>query len=354
MLATCATLFAGWLILGPRWTPRLVVRSEKNVFPLALSADGRLFATVGTDGITLCDGMTGRSRAVWQLPEGRSAMMGAFSIDGRTFAALSSRGYPRAVVIDLIDVASGRIKASVPTVHSSMLHIDFAAVDREVRAVVCTQDSRTGEVIDIDAETGEVRSRRAFTPPKAGSPEAVSANGKFLVASTFGGSNVFVRDIETDREVAKLAITTADGVSSLGISPDGTIVAVGVSGGVVELWDVASRKVKARLPLHRPGYEPFGSRFSSDGSTLASRGEYHKPVTTMGSLGLMVRRFLPRPYRRPAPNVVVADLATGRVLGIVEGAAHPYFSADGRTLATMNIDFSARLFDIPAPAPAKR
>ena len=354
-IALCALV--GWLSFGRGWRPRLTVSSPHSVIPLALSADGKLLATKGTDGVTIWNAETGNVRTVLHVSGGRSAMMGAFSKNGQVFAALTSGGHPSPIYIDVIDILTGKVQASIQTLHQSALQVDFENRDpydrsaREVRAIVCTQDTRTGNRYVIDARSGHVVANSSFTPPKAGEPVAVSANGQNMVTSTFGGSKVFVRSLLADFEVGRLDILTPGGVSSLGISPEGMTVAVGVSEGRVELWRLGAKREPKELDLHSVGYQAFGTTFSPNGRVLASRGQFLRPSTPIGTLGMVFRQFLPAPYRRPPPQIVVAEVATGRIIGTLPGSAHAFFSADGRSLAKMNSDFSTSVYDVPQTMP---
>lgn len=83
-------------------------------WPEAFSPDGTMLVISEPRGLTLWDAVDGQKRATWEIPKGRRAYQGAFSPDGRTFAALSSGGGRQSLMLDLIDVATGHVRVSLP------------------------------------------------------------------------------------------------------------------------------------------------------------------------------------------------------------------------------------------------
>src|SRR5262249_33852028 len=136
-------------------------------------------------------------------------------------------------------------------------------------------------------------------------------------------------------------------VSSVGFSPDGGTLGVARGDGTIELWDLQTRQVRARLRGHATRYQSWGLWFAPDGSTLASMGEPTPPRTLVQNLSRAMSRLWGGPSWRPDTEVIVIDLATGKTLGRVARAIHPFYSPDGRTLAVRSVDLSARLFDVP-------
>jgi hypothetical protein len=47
-------------------------------------------------------------------------------------------------------------------------------------------------------------------------------------------------------------------------------------------------------------------------------------------------------------EVTVIDVASGKQLGLIESAIHPFFSPDGRMLAVRDRSLAVKLFDVPA------
>jgi dipeptidyl aminopeptidase/acylaminoacyl peptidase len=133
-----------------------------------------------------------------------------------------------------------------------------------------------GEVKLWDVVTGKERVPLKGHPDR-GSSLAFSPDGKTLASSSV--AEVKLRDVETGKE--KMEIRT--GVWSLAFSPDGKTLATGSGGDPREakpssviLWDVATGKEKATLPGHANSITWVG--FAPDGKTLASAscGIYEK------------------------------------------------------------------------------
>ena len=92
-----------------------------------------------------------------------------------------------------------------------------------------------------------------------------SPDNRFLaVASDLG---VWLYDIATFQEAAFFTGDT-DGISTMSLSPDGRIFAVGIGGGAIQLWDTIVGERKMTLLGHTNGI--FCLTFSPDGKTLAS------------------------------------------------------------------------------------
>jgi WD40 repeat protein len=145
--------------------------------------------------------------------------------------------------------------------------------------------------------------------------------------------------------------------SSVSFSDDGATLAVGLSDGMVELYDFPSRRLRTRFRAHDDGYyHSVSLAFAPDGSTLASCGWGSSPRTVIQGLSrFMTGLSHGGPNWRPPPEVVVIDLTTHQRLGKGSGVIHPYFSPDGRTLAVRDMSLAVRLYDVPRPAaPAGR
>jgi WD40 repeat protein len=290
---------------------------------------------------------------VWPIPNEGGAFLGAFSPDGRTYAAVCShRGQMSGLenaTIELIDTAGGRPLRSLPTRDVGGYSVAFSADGRQVRLVSGRGGSNDGEVVVYDATTGREVSSHRFSVPGPLGGSAVSPDGRLMARAAHGGGSVTLWDLEADREDATLFSTlVGPTVSSVGFSRDGGTLGVGRSDGSIELWDLQTRRVRAVLRGHRPGaYESADLRFSPDGATLASRGAPAKPLTFTQILSRAISRLRGgRPWQEDF-EVVVLDVTSGRPLCRADRVIHPFYSPDGRTLAVRCVDLSARLYDVP-------
>jgi WD40 repeat protein len=115
-------------------------------------------------------------------------------------------------------------------------------------------------LVQLLASLGFTRARSllavAFTP-----------DGQLFAWSRRGVRAVHLRDVASGRELDRLPAGGA--VPRLAFAPNGRTLAA-VTGRSVTLWDVAGRKVHARLTGHDG--PPFHVAFSPDGGTLATAG----------------------------------------------------------------------------------
>jgi WD40 repeat protein len=347
------------------WPARRVIRDPQGYLPLAFSPDGATLAATGFEdgGITLWDTARGTKRAFWgeTKPMKQFGVLGAFAPDGRTFvAAWFPRSDPSASwSIDLIDVTTGRVRATIPTRHYDYHGLAFRDGGRVLRAVMSRDGA--GEVLDCEVATGRVVSSH---PVSVGAPsfrDALSPDGRLLafVPYTVGvgpTTDVILWDIDRDREFARLPGRPKGLVAyALAFSADATTLGVGREDGSIELWDVGTRRLRATFPAHEPGFVPVRLTLSPDGSTLASGGVYGRRAPTVTSFLWEFDRLIgaPRFRRDERPTeVVLLDLATGRCLGLARSEFPTFYSPDGRTLATMGARFF-KLRDVPTrPAPS--
>src|SRR5262249_10296533 len=114
------------------WPTEAVLRNAKDTWPLAFSPDGRTFATSAHGSVTLWDVGSGRGRATCGVDGSQFVGSGAFSPDGRVFAAVLVK-YPQAIEIALVDAATGRVTARVPTGHTTLYDLAFRDDGRTLR-----------------------------------------------------------------------------------------------------------------------------------------------------------------------------------------------------------------------------
>ncbi|MGW8986621.1 WD40 repeat domain-containing serine/threonine protein kinase [Streptomyces parvus] len=164
----------------------------------------------------------------------------------------------------------------------------------------------------------------ADTPPKSGAAVVGAIGVLALVAVLIA---VLLTDKSSDRDTPvelKPAATLGgyprgNGPEGVAFSPDGDTLATGAGDGTVRLWDVAERKVRARLaPRPAPGDTPLAVKtvaFSPDGRLLAA-GTARNVVTLWDVAG-----------RRQITSITTTDDYRDSLDSLA-------FSPDGRMLAT--------------------
>ncbi len=220
---------------------------------------------------------------------------------------------------------------------------------------------------------------------------AVSPDGRILAAAR-GDNAVHLWDLETGKPLLVQAGAHVGEVAAAAISPDGRFAATGDDHGMVLLWDAARGEYFRRLDSGGQGFVR-SVRFAPDGRTVAAATMSYDPeaggfrgiVRLCEIPGGAVRREIPLdddPIRLAyspdgrqlaialvdAPNadagrhpigsvdvIQVFEVATGaRVIGIPDPRFRVdamTFSADGRTLASVESDAMFRFRDL---APVER
>jgi WD40 repeat protein len=350
VLAITAFLVVPWLAYRwwTQWPTQAILRTSGDTWPLAFSPDSRMFATSGRGGITLWESDTGRRRTTWDFDASRFAGVGAFAPDGRTFAVALFK-HPQPLAIALVDVASGRMRAILPTRHTGVYDLSFAGGGRTLRAFLGDVPDLK-EVVRWDVETGNETSSQRLTCPTSGFDTEISPDGRFLAVAPFGGTVVRIWDVDADREFTRLTNprTSEKLARGLGFSRDGKMLVTSREDGSFEIWDLESQRLRTVLRGHTGNYVSNGIRLAPDGRTLASRGEYLRPSSLSGSLQLAFTRAMAGRTWRPAPEVIVLDLKTGKRLARAASAIHPFYSPDSSTIATRETDYSVRLRPSPA------
>jgi len=359
-------------ILGYRWWTTWPVRlefgDEHGGIPLAFSPDGATLATKGfrSAGLRFWDAARGRLRASWAYPHPvkYDDVDGAFSPDGRTFAAVWIAQHPpgtETLSIDLIDVASGQSRVSIPalsgrpTGNIASCGPAFAADGRSLRLVAGT--GGRGQLLDCDVSTGRVFAGRPVSLDVKWYQMALSPDGRLIAAYSYATSPVWswstdvtLWDVDRDREVARLSGQAGGpAITELAFSGDGKTLGVGRNDGSIELWDVGTNGLRASLRGHQPGFIPRELRLSHDGSLVASRGHISRPAPTLAYVHLRLNALLGY-YRdeggRPETELLVLDAITNRCLGRVAWEFWPVFSHDGKEIASTTWGGTIRLRDV--------
>jgi WD40 repeat protein len=230
---------------------------QDRVFRVAVSSDGRAYATCAADGTVRVWGRDGKERKRWKVPE-KDALTVAFAPGGKLLACGTLKGE-----VIAWDVATGRELWRV------------RGQDRRVWSLAFSPDGVTlasaGDRLRLrDAATGVER-----RPPGAGwgraSVVAFAPDGKRLVAA--GDSAVpGWWDTVTGKEVLVFD-RHHRAVRSASFSPDGKTLATASDERLVRLWDVAAGKLRTTLPLK---YWAHSVVFTPDGKGLAVASAYYR------------------------------------------------------------------------------
>jgi WD40 repeat protein len=200
-----------------------------------------------------------------------------------------------------------------------------------VTAVAFSRDGKTLATSSFDhsVRLWEVGSQRhsKLVGFKEYSAVAITPDGKLLAFVEQWSSTVRLWDVASRCERATL--TQPVHVWSVAFSPDGKLLAVGCSDGIVRLWDIDAGREVDRFVGHE---EPVPSVvFSPDGRTLAS-----------GGIDMTVRLW---------------DVAARRPLATLRGhtayVSSVVFSPDGKALASASDDTTVRLWDTATRKPLK-
>jgi WD40 repeat protein len=123
-----------------------------------------------------------------------------------------------------------------------------------------------------DMETGQVK--HDLERQRDLTDLAFSADGKQLLAAGIGGPGVRLWDVPSGKEVRRCgryaALHAPLGVSNLAISADGKTVAVGTDYNTVQQWELGTGKELTGGPGHQGPIKTLA--LSADGKTVATRG----------------------------------------------------------------------------------
>jgi WD40 repeat protein len=203
--------------LAARKTRKVMKAGNSSVESVAFSPDGKLLAAGCADG----------EIRLWTIPSGRA----------RT--AISGHGQAVRAVLFVPDKDRMLVSASWDgsvALWDAMQRLPqggVSATGRPVTALACPND---GAWFALGLHDGKVQ----LYAPRRSSAENVTLEGH------------------------------ERGVFAAAVSPDGRILATADSGGIVKLWDVATRKKRASWSAHERVIYALG--FTPDGATLASGG----------------------------------------------------------------------------------
>ncbi len=338
-------LVAGILLVGGglayfAWVDRWPVKVEfRDAWPLTFTPDGRSYVLFNPGRITFRDCGTGREQFSWSLPDSSSTVVvaGAFSPDGRTFAAALRQNNTPAEVA-LIDVASGQIRATGRARHEQVYGFGYTSDGSAVR--MGTAD-RTGfrELVSFDASTAALEFVFPPNHPSPGHKLAGSADGRFLVDIPPDGGPILLHEVGPPANCPKpmtIGLTSVGALGGAGFAPDGRTLAIGRLDGSIDLWDIPGRRQVRTLQAHAGGHSASWILFAPDGRTIASQSLDFTPPNfdLLRMLHNQSRHLVGLGVPLEPPDLVIFDCATGKPLIRSSHAVALAYSPDGRTVAT--------------------
>ncbi len=277
----------------------------------------------------------GREVAVGQAPEHYGPF--AITADGRRLAAYHAGGAhkPEAVLFELAPAPTARRLKAVRTIKDLPAGVGALAFSRDGRALFAFSHADPRAPVETlavyDTRTG--RRQKTLTIPMAlhqGGRKtfALSPDGSLLALGLTDGTLRLI-DLTTGRPVRSLArhVTKGradpwNGVSTVAFSPDGRRLITGGRDNALKVWDVGTGREVFDLRGHHSW--PEATAFSADGKRIASAGQ-----------DSLIRLW---------------DAATGRDLRPPRGHSHTVWglavSRDGRRALTNGWDGTARLWDL--------
>ncbi len=265
----------------------------------ALTPDDRFLMTASEDGeLAQWDLRSGRKTQTWRIEAGLSPAL-SVSPDGLTAAVGIKHG------VQLVDLRTGTVRTAASDSAGSPSWVLFSP---DGKMVVATNRDRTITRWDVEPATPleTLRGHSNFVQQPVYSPD-----GETLYTVSHDGTAI-AWDLAGDRRLGRPFTFTHDrAFSTTGfdghpgrLSPDGRLIAVGLKGHGVALWD-ARELTPVGAPLLDTDGEVESLDFSPDGRTLAAAtAENGGGSLTLWDVGLRSRRH--EPLYAGNPSIVLA------------------------------------------------
>ncbi|HEY5878359.1 MAG TPA: hypothetical protein VIU11_05585, partial [Nakamurella sp.] len=237
--------------------------------PRAISPDGLAVAVGTEDGIQLIDLGTGASRTAVDGFTGPPSWV-RFSPDAATVVSANDDG-----AVTLWDTASGVVRETLYGHRGLALLSAFSTdggtlytIGRDLTAIAwdlagTRSIRRTFPIPHIAGPSPSAPSYPPFNPGRF-SPDGT------LIAVGLDGQGIALWDATDLTPASATLVETGGEVKALAFSPDGHTLAAAAASGTVTMWDVASESLRHKPIFTRPtnpGFVP-GLAFTPDGSVL--------------------------------------------------------------------------------------